>query len=84
MNKKAFYSADGDMLIVPQKGNLFVTTEFGKLVVEPTEILLVPRGLKFSVDVDGYARGYVCECFKGYFKLPELGNKSIGVSCSNI
>ena len=35
MGNKAFYSSDGDMLIVPQVGNLLITTEFGKIEVEP-------------------------------------------------
>lgn len=34
MEKQAFYSADGDLLIVPQKGSLFITTEFGRMLVE--------------------------------------------------
>ena len=35
MHKTSFYSADGDMLIVPQEGQLFITTEFGRMTVEP-------------------------------------------------
>lgn len=74
MENKAFYSADGDMLIVPQKGTLYVTTEFGKILVEPIEIVVIPRGIKFSVDISEFSRGYVVEVFKGHFKLPELGD----------
>ncbi len=47
------YSADADMLIVPQEGTLLVQTEFGKLKVGKKEIVVIPRGIKFSVDVDG-------------------------------
>lgn len=73
MENKAFYSSDGDFLIVPQLGDLYVTTEFGKLLVSPTEILVIPRGIKFKIDLVGFSRGYVCEVFKGHFNLPDLG-----------
>lgn len=68
-----FYNADGDLLIVPQEGVLHITTEVGKLDVKPIEIVVIPRGLRFRVDVDGNSRGYICEIFKGHFILPELG-----------
>ena len=72
--KMAMYSADGDMLIVPQEGTLLITTEFGKLTVGKKEIAMIPRGVKFSVDVDGdKARGWIAECFKGHFEIPDLG-----------
>ena len=35
MERMAFYSSDGDMLIVPQMGALEITTEFGILEIEP-------------------------------------------------
>jgi homogentisate 1,2-dioxygenase len=69
----AFYSSDGDFLIVPQHGELFITTELGKLHVKPKEIVVLPRGLRFRVDVDGDSRGYICEIYKGHFTLPDLG-----------
>lgn len=50
--KVALYSADGDMLIVPQTGVLLVTTEFGKLRVSPKEIIVIPRGVKFAIDLE--------------------------------
>jgi homogentisate 1,2-dioxygenase len=76
MEKTAMYNADGDFLIVPQLGTLAVQTEMGNLVVEPCEILVVPRGVKFRVCLHGEstaARGYVAEVFKGHFELPGLG-----------
>ena len=73
MVNKAFYNADGDMLIVPQQGALDITTEMGKLYVEPNEIVIIPSGIRFSVDVNGPSRGYVCEVFDGHFELPNLG-----------
>lgn len=47
------YSADGDMMIVPQEGTLRITTEFGRLTVASKEICVIPRGVKFTVDLEG-------------------------------
>jgi homogentisate 1,2-dioxygenase len=69
----AFYNADGDFLIIPQQGVLHITTEFGKLNVFPKEIVVIPRGIRFRIDVESDSRGYVCEVFKGHFVLPDLG-----------
>jgi homogentisate 1,2-dioxygenase len=72
--KLAVYSSDGDFLIVPQVGTLRITTEFGKLTVGQKEICVIPRGIKFSVDLEGdKARGWIAECFKGHFAIPDLG-----------
>ena len=74
MQRRFFYSADGEMLIVPQLGALTLDTELGRLQVEPQEIAVIPRGLRFRVDLtSGVARGYICENFGAPFKLPELG-----------
>lgn len=73
MDGRAFVNADGEMLVVPQQGALTVTTELGLLRVAPGEIALLPRGLAFSVAVDGPSRGYVCENYGAHFRLPELG-----------
>jgi homogentisate 1,2-dioxygenase len=51
MNKRVFYNSDGDFLIVPQLNSLLIITEFGKLLVQPTEIAVLPRGVKFSVQL---------------------------------
>jgi homogentisate 1,2-dioxygenase len=71
--KRAFYNADGDMLIVPQVGTLEVTTEMGKLHADPCEVIVIPRGIKFAVDVEEPSRGYILEVLKGHFDLPNLG-----------
>ena len=73
MGHKVFYNSDGDMLIVPQVGNLLVITELGKLYVTPKEIIVIPRGIRFKIDVEGPSRGYICEIFNGHFQLPDLG-----------
>merc|ERR1711962_1452946 len=48
MVNKAMYNSDGDMLLVPQEGILRITTEFGKIQVEPNEICVIQRGMRFS------------------------------------
>jgi homogentisate 1,2-dioxygenase len=74
MNGRFFYNADGEMLIVPQQGRLLLGTEFGVLEVEPQEICVVPRGVRFRAELpDGSARGYVCENYGALFRLPDLG-----------
>jgi homogentisate 1,2-dioxygenase len=73
MGRRALVNADGEMLIVPQQGTLQVTTELGLLQAGPGEVLLLPRGLAFKVDVDGPAVAYVGENYGAPFRLPELG-----------
>ena len=74
MSHRYFYNADGELLIVPEQGRLSIFTEFGHLVAAPGEICLIPRGVKFRVDLpDIRARGYVCENHGALFRLPELG-----------
>jgi len=59
---------------VPQQGRLTLFTECGALEAAPGEILIIPRGMKFRVDLpDGPSRGYVCENYGAVFRLPELG-----------
>ena len=73
MERRAFYNADGELLIVPQQGALHLITEFGRLDVEPGQIAVIPRGVRFAAAVDGPSRGYVCENYGPAFRLPELG-----------
>jgi homogentisate 1,2-dioxygenase len=74
MTDRAFYDADGELLIVPQQGRLLLITEFGPVEAAPGEIAVVPRGVKFRVELpDGRAGGYVCENYGTLFRLPELG-----------
>jgi homogentisate 1,2-dioxygenase len=73
MDRRAFVNSDGEMLLVPQSGRFTVTTELGVLDAGPGEIVLLPRGLAFSVAVDGPASAYVCENHGAAFRLPELG-----------
>jgi homogentisate 1,2-dioxygenase len=78
MNTRAMVNSDGEMLIVPQQGELIITTEMGILTVKPGEIAVLPRGVVFKVDlsdeaIEFGARGYVCENYGAHFRLPELG-----------
>jgi len=76
MDRRIFADADGELLIVAQAGRLRLDTEFGRLEVEPQEIVVVPRGVRFRValaEPETGARGYVCENFGAPLRLPELG-----------
>lgn len=86
MTDSALNNADGDFLIVPQLGALALTTEFGKLRVEPRQVCVIPRNVRFAVSPAAEVgeaggggaepagcRGYVLECFGSHFRLPDLG-----------
>ncbi|MGZ9097929.1 MAG: homogentisate 1,2-dioxygenase [Micavibrio sp.] len=74
MKDKFFYSADGEFLFVPQQGQLVLRTELGILEVKSGEIAVIPRGIKFAVNLpDGASRGYVCENYGQPLQLPDLG-----------
>ena len=74
MRDRYFYNADAEMLIVPQQGRLQLATELGLIELEPQEIAVIPRGIRFRVDLpDGQASGYLCENFGALLQLPDLG-----------
>ena len=74
MRGRFFYNADAEMLIVPQQGRLKIDTELGVIEIEPQQIAVIPRGIRFRVALpDGVARGYVCENFGAFLRLPDLG-----------
>ncbi len=74
MKNRCFSSADGDFLLVPQDGSLLITTEFGKLEIAPTEICVIPRGIKFFIELlSSHATGYAIENFGEPFEIPSLG-----------
>ncbi|MDE3180321.1 MAG: homogentisate 1,2-dioxygenase [Acidobacteriota bacterium] len=74
MTDRFFFNADGEMLIVPELGDLLLHTEMGGLEISPGEIGVVGRGIKFRVELPGgNARGYVCENYGALLRLPELG-----------
>jgi homogentisate 1,2-dioxygenase len=74
MDDRFFYDADGELLIVPEMGGLTIYTELGRIEVQPGQIAVLPRGLKFKVDpTESAARGYICENYGAQFRLPDLG-----------
>jgi homogentisate 1,2-dioxygenase len=74
MTNRVFYNADGEMLIVPQQGRARFVTELGVIEAACGEIVIMPRGLRFRVELpDGPSRGYICENYAAMFRLPELG-----------
>jgi homogentisate 1,2-dioxygenase len=74
MTQRSFYNADGELLFVPQHGRHRFVTELGVIDAERQEIVLIPRGVRFRLELpDGAARGYVCENFGANFRLPDLG-----------
>ena len=73
MVDRVFYCADGELLIVPQQGEQVFVTEMGRIDARPGEIVVIPRGVRFRVEVSGPVRGYVCENYGAAFRLPDLG-----------
>ena len=74
MQGRFFCNADGELLIVPQHGRLRIATELGVLEIEPQEVAVIARGMRFRVELlDDAARGYVAENFGTLLRLPELG-----------
>ncbi len=75
MEERRFcFDADGELLVVPQHGAVTFATELGRLRVEPGEIAVIPRGIKFRVEIDAaWVRGYVCENYGAPLRLPDLG-----------
>lgn len=74
MQQRYFYCADGELLIIPQLGELLLRTECGRLAVRPGEIAVIPRGMKFAVDLLAEAaRGYLAENYGAPLLLPERG-----------
>ncbi len=80
MQDEYFYSADSELLVVPQEGRLKFCTELGTIELEPKEIAIIPRGLVYRVEViEGPCRGFVCENYGQKFDLPSRG--PIGANC---
>jgi homogentisate 1,2-dioxygenase len=80
MENAYFFSADSELLVVPQEGVLRFCTELGVIELAPKEIAILPRGLVYRVEVvEGPARGFVCENYGQKFELP--GRGPIGANC---
>ena len=77
MRDRAMYDGDGDLMLIPDTGAIELRTELGVLHVQPGEIAVVPRGIKFAVaplrvDAPGI-RGLVLEVYARHFELPDRG-----------
>ena len=74
MRERVFYNADAEMLVVAEMNDLRFVTELGIIDIEPGQVAVIPRGLKFRVELpNGRARGYICENYGQQFRLPDLG-----------
>ncbi|MFM8316466.1 MAG: homogentisate 1,2-dioxygenase, partial [Deltaproteobacteria bacterium] len=74
MTHRYFYNSDGELLFVPRSGEVLLKTECGDLTVKPSEIAVIPRGMKFQASPLGKtADGYLCENYGAHFRLPGLG-----------
>jgi homogentisate 1,2-dioxygenase len=74
MTNRYFSDNDGEMLLVPYLGDLNLHTEFGQLFIAPGQIAVIPRGVKFKVELtSSLACGYLCENTGMPFTLPQLG-----------
>lgn len=74
MTSRYLFNADGEMLLVPEQGALLLHTEFGRIGIAPGYVAVIPRGVRFRVELpDGSARGYVCENYGARLSLPERG-----------
>jgi homogentisate 1,2-dioxygenase len=71
---RVLFDSDGELLIVPQSGDLSILTELGVIEIAPLQVCVIPRGVRFRVALKGdHAIGYVLENYGRPFRLPELG-----------
>lgn len=74
MEDRSFVSMDGDMILAPSTGRHIVRTELGELEVKVGELVLLRRGMTFSIALpDGEGRGYAIEAYDAPFRLPDRG-----------
>jgi len=76
MDHRAFLNADGECMFIAQHGNIDIKTEFGRIYLQPGEIAVIPRGVKYTLDPangSADARGYIIELFGTRWELPNLG-----------
>lgn len=76
MESRAFCNTDGDFLICAQLGILDIQTEMGMIFLQPGEICVIQRGVRFRVGLGPdtkAARGYITEVWGSMWELPDLG-----------
>lgn len=72
-----YHNCDGEILIQPSKGHLIIFTECGQLEVEPGIIAVIPKNMKFQVNLasqENEASGIITELKNDRsFRLPHRG-----------
>lgn len=74
MTDTYFVNNDGELLFVPYEGSINLHTEMGLINLTIGMIAVIPRGIKFKVELlNSEAKGYVVENCGTPFTLPILG-----------
>ncbi len=74
MHLRYFSNHDGELLFVPYQGQIKLHTEFGLLKIRPGMIAVIPRGIKFRIElIDQHAYGYLAENAGLPLTLPQHG-----------
>jgi homogentisate 1,2-dioxygenase len=74
MTHECFINYDAEFLFIPYEGEIEVHTELGILKMSPGHILVIPRGIGFSLKLlTPSAKGYLAENAGIPLHLPELG-----------
>lgn len=74
MTTRYFSHYDAELLFVPYQGSIKLVTELGCLEIAPGMIAVIPRGIKFKLELlDKQAAGYLCENSGRPLTLPTLG-----------
>lgn len=74
MQTRFFSNHDGELLFVPYNGKICLKTELGSLEIAPGMIAVIPRGIKFKLELlEASASGYLCENSAKPLTLPSLG-----------
>jgi homogentisate 1,2-dioxygenase len=74
MGDSCFANRDGELLLLPEEGEIRVQTELGCLQVRPGELCVVPADIRFSAEPAGSrASGLLVELFGRHLELPERG-----------
>ena len=74
MDNNCFVNHDGEFLIVLQQGKLRFETELGVIDAEPQEVVYIPRGIIFRVQLlEEHAGGYILENYGAPLEIPYRG-----------
>jgi homogentisate 1,2-dioxygenase len=74
MKDRYFSNSDGEILLVPYQGDVLLFTELGKLTLSPGQIAVIPRGIRFRMELmSPLTCGYLCENRASPLTLPQLG-----------